>query len=445
MDQVAPAPEIPLTSEIPFFSSLHGKERRDLRGIDRRDLQAAVKHGTKKPGWPHPQTGAIRWKYTWANIVYITDETSTQEVTSYAEPLAIPHAELTPANITCHEAAKHRLKEDPFLCTSHTVIVVDQSGSMKTCDVFDFKDRSKAAFGMLATDFVAKQWLSGEATDADVVSLVLMRDDAEVAFKREPMGLALYNKFVCLHDNGIPYSHGNFLPALDKAEALLKDQCHGGCALSLLFLSDGKPSDKFSPWFSGLATQEALISDRMALLAKFFGEQLSVSTLGFAKRDQDFSVLEDMATAARGGGACGAFHRPELSADGLGTAIAHSVSTLTATRTRLTALATQGGNQREFRKVEREAAGSFWNRVPARGTGDASDWAIYTKDVQRYKFSPTLQRSDSRRPPWELVKFCSDIADGITMRVKCLGEGAERVVFGLQVRACSTAVFEGAL
>lgn len=53
-------PVIPRTSEVPFFSSLHGRERRDLRGIDRRDLQAAIKDGKKEPSWPHPATGEQR-------------------------------------------------------------------------------------------------------------------------------------------------------------------------------------------------------------------------------------------------------------------------------------------------------------------------------------------------------------------------------------------------
>ena len=230
-------------SDVPFFSSLHGRERRALRKIDRLDLQAAVKYGQKESGWPHPVTGAVRWKYTHADIVYITDESSTREITSYGVPIDIPHPTLTRGHRRSHEAAKQRLERNPSLCTSHTVIVVDQSGSMKTCDVFDFKNRSQAVFGMLALDFVAEQRMSGEGSDTDVVSLVLMRDSAEVVFEREPMGLMLYDMFVGLHDDGEPRSHGHYLPALAAAEELLGGGTNGCCALSLLFLSDGRPSD----------------------------------------------------------------------------------------------------------------------------------------------------------------------------------------------------------
>ncbi|CAM9693402.1 unnamed protein product, partial [Hapterophycus canaliculatus] len=403
---------IPRTSDVPFFSSLHGRERRVLRGIDKIDLQAAVLHGTKEAGWPHPATGAARWKYTHANIVYISDESSTHEVTSYAEPVAIPRAGLSLAHVRDHEAAKERLRMNPTLCTSHTVLVVDQSASMKTCDIFDFRNRSMAVFGMLALDFVAKQRVSGEATDTDVVTLILMRNEAEVIFEREPMGLVLYNRLVGLHDEGVPRAHGNFLPALDKAKRLLHSKVHGGCALSLLFLSDGRPSD----------------------------HQLSVATLGFASRDQDFSVLEAMADAAREAGSQGEFHRPELSSEGLGTAIAHSVSSLTATRLRLTTLAAQDKQPRALRKVNREAAGSLWSHAPTAlqtGTG----WVLYTEGVQRFGFSRrAFRRSDY---PWLPVAHFSEEANGIAISRNILEEGAERLVFGLQEFSSRTREFVG--
>ncbi|CAM9412037.1 unnamed protein product [Ectocarpus sp. 13 AM-2016] len=298
-----PQPDgIPVTSDMPFFSSLHGRERRALRGIARIDLQSAVKYGKKQQASPDRATGARRWRYTHANIVYITDETSTKEITCYAKSNSLPRANLTLEDIRDHEAAKSRLKADPSLCTSHTVIVVDQSGSMRTCDVEDFRTRSDAVFGVLAMDFVAKQRLSGEATDRDTVSLILMRDSAKIVFEREPMGLVLYNKFVGLHDQNTLRSHGMFLPALNTAQRLLKRHVHGGCGLSLMFLSNGRPSDR------RLSSPMRTIADQVRSLAEGYGQQLSVSTLGFADRQQDFSVLEAMADAAQAAGAHGTFY-----------------------------------------------------------------------------------------------------------------------------------------
>lgn len=34
--------EVPRTSDIPFFSSLHGRAQREMRGIERRDLQGVL-------------------------------------------------------------------------------------------------------------------------------------------------------------------------------------------------------------------------------------------------------------------------------------------------------------------------------------------------------------------------------------------------------------------
>ncbi|CAM9194298.1 unnamed protein product [Hapterophycus canaliculatus] len=237
-------PDIPRTSDIEFFSSLHGREKRLERGIEKRDLQAAVKYGKKRKGHPDKMSGKTRWMYTLGNVVYITDETSTKEITSYRLPVKLPHAELTLDDLLDHERAKEDLRRNPDMCTSHTVIVVDHSRSMATTDVVDHHNRIKASFGMLALDFVANQVASRAACTTDVVSVMLMHDGVDVLFEREPMGRVLFNRLVDIHDKVRPRSHGNFLPSLDAAEELLRaDADQPGTALCMLFLSDGRPSD----------------------------------------------------------------------------------------------------------------------------------------------------------------------------------------------------------
>ena len=410
-----------------------------LYGICSSAASAAVKYGRKERAASDRKTGAIRWKYTYANLVYITDGTSTREITSYAENRDIPRAVLSLEHILEHNATRERLAMNPSLCTSHTVIVVDHSASMRTCDVFDFRNRAKAMFGMLALEFVAKQRLTGEATSNDVVSLLLMHDGVDIVFEREPMGLVLYNKFAGMHDMVRPRSHGNFLPSLDQAEELLRsNSANGGCALCLLFLSDGKPSDNATGILRGSNHKiAAAISDRMSLLAAAFPHRLSVATLGFASSQQDFSVLETMAEAAREAGAKGTFHRPELSASGLGSAIANSVSSLTATKTKLTTLmaplsAAERRHLPVLREVERERAGAnHWSLAPVTSQS-RDDWVPYMDGVQRFEF-----RSESVRgldaSGWVATGFFSDRADGIVIRRKAFAEGAERLVFGLRV------------
>ena len=77
-----------LTSAITVLSSAHGRKRRAERQIGKRDLKAAVKHGTREPGRP-TSSGEPTWKYTFADVVYITDSTSRKEITSWPET-AVP-------------------------------------------------------------------------------------------------------------------------------------------------------------------------------------------------------------------------------------------------------------------------------------------------------------------------------------------------------------------
>ena len=63
-------------SAATVLSSVHGRQRRMERKIGKAELQAAVKCGQKEPSFPDPKTGAPRWKYTFAGVTYITDETS---------------------------------------------------------------------------------------------------------------------------------------------------------------------------------------------------------------------------------------------------------------------------------------------------------------------------------------------------------------------------------
>jgi hypothetical protein len=138
------------TSAVTLISSEHGRDRRLLRSITKRDLQAAVKYGVKEKGWPCPQTQAPRWKYTHGHVVYITDETSKREVTSYVLPIHIDLVAIPASVARIHEEIARTLRAKPQLCTSHSVLVVDQSKSMSTSDVVDFRSRSGAAFGTLS-------------------------------------------------------------------------------------------------------------------------------------------------------------------------------------------------------------------------------------------------------------------------------------------------------
>jgi hypothetical protein len=113
------------TSACTLLSTVHGRDRRALRQIGKRDLQAAVRHGVKKKAFS--RNGKRNWMYTFADIVYITDESSTTEITSYALPIEMEEVPSSNSDVRMHDQAACSLRLDPLSCTSHTVLVVDQS------------------------------------------------------------------------------------------------------------------------------------------------------------------------------------------------------------------------------------------------------------------------------------------------------------------------------
>ena len=179
-----------LTDEIKILSSEHGRARRYLREIPKECLKAAVKYGMKTKVGKDQKTGLPRWKYTFGNIVYITDHTSEKEVTCYKESLSIAPAPISTERMDQHNHVQRIIKEEPHLCTSHFVVIVDQSGSMKTSDVNGFRNRSQAAYGCLALDCIAEQ-LSQDDKDMvpgiDTLILIEMNDTATIIFDMEPL------------------------------------------------------------------------------------------------------------------------------------------------------------------------------------------------------------------------------------------------------------------
>lgn len=88
-----------------------------------------------------------------------------------------------------------------------------------------------------------------------------------------------------------------------------------------------------------------------------------------------------------------------------------------------------------LREVERERAGaSDWCLAPVTSQL-RDDWVPYMNNVERFEFRPeSFPGRDVN--PWVEMGLFSNRADGIVIRRKAFAEGAERLVFGLQV--CSS-------
>ena len=202
------------TSAVSILSSGHGRMRRAQRLIEKRDLQAALKHGKCEVSY-NPR-GELCWKYRFADIIYITDASHTREITSFAVPgsgLDVELVTITAEMKRKHDEACWHIKKNHGWWTSHTVVVVDQSGSMRKTDVSGGVTRSDAVWVTLALDFVAKRINSGEAKPKDVISIVCMNADSTVPVEKQPTDWVLFNELVQLLRSCEPHFDGNYLPS----------------------------------------------------------------------------------------------------------------------------------------------------------------------------------------------------------------------------------------
>lgn len=294
-----------------ILSSVHGRQRRMERDIAKEDLQAAVQFGVKEPTFG--PRGDKRWKYTFADVVFITDETSTKEITSWVLPACGVDLEKVP--VTVDMIRKHHLAvrslADKSTWTSHSVVVIDQSGSMRKTDATGGVTRSDLTWLTLAVVMVGKKLKSDERKSTDVFSLVDMRDTGKVLLHAQPYDWILYNKLVELLRTTAPLGAGNYLPALDAAKELLFSNRYGGCALMLTFLSDGRPSDRAQKGVgSGSLKVSSYCCKRIGTIASRLGSRLTVGAIALGKQDLgEFSVLNAMLQTAKEYG-CNCFFQP---------------------------------------------------------------------------------------------------------------------------------------
>jgi hypothetical protein len=221
--------------------------RREQRDINKRELQKALKYGKKKRTW------GGRWRIEYDGIVFIADDSMRCEITVFPAPLSV--AEIDNDARIAHQRAKHLLRLKPHLCKSHTILLVDSSGSVNTHDINLHRDRQTAAYTNVALEFVAEQLFNGTANNSDVVSLVEFSNKANAVFTREPVSWVLYNQLLSRRDSSTfatreggrmrdaVFCDSNYLPALDAAAKLLAVGFHETCALSIFFLSDGESTD----------------------------------------------------------------------------------------------------------------------------------------------------------------------------------------------------------
>lgn len=176
------------------------------------ELKAAVEHGRRTRAHPG-RDGLERWKFEHQGLIYLTDSTCSQVVTSWRlDDTTNTVLYLPDENIS-----------------SRTVLIVDSSGSMRAPDVPGYRSRTQAVYASLVRDFVrpqiarnsttgtasTTQGASGPRVHDQVISLIEMGEQATVIFDRVPINQDLL-RILMRRGSSYARSHGFYLPALES-------------------------------------------------------------------------------------------------------------------------------------------------------------------------------------------------------------------------------------
>mmetsp|Transcript_12277 Transcript_12277/g.11106 ORF Transcript_12277/g.11106 Transcript_12277/m.11106 type:complete len:593 (+) Transcript_12277:121-1899(+) len=414
------------TSCIEFEPSEHGTIRRNQRDIKIRDLQAAVKYGIREPGYPCRRDGTPRWKFTYAGVVYITDETCTKEITSYAVEIPFQKAIINGRTTDQYLESKRRISSNNLFIQSHSVIVVDKSGSMKSSDLNGFRTRAKAVYNCIAEDFIAPQLHCQRVEGvADVVTLIEMRDSPQLIFKNEPISWVLYNKIIDMADLNDCRSHGHYYPTFKKAYEIMTSEEYRHCSSSLIFLSDGAPSDHKISYINEFP---ANLYNLITCLCKSLGSKLSFTTVGFG--ECNFQVLQEMSLTAKAAGSSGDFFRSGINSDALSMALQSSLASLAESKRMLSSIdVTKSSNNEANKKKLLQNKETYSNKPDLH---DPRMWQIYQSDhtMTAKRFNIIFEKRNNRFvPKINEVPLLHSESTGFSICKEYLGEGAERIVY----------------
>jgi hypothetical protein len=412
------------TSLITFVETEHGRLRRRQRGIDKKDLQSAIKYGTRSGNFPRPN-GDKTYKYSYKNIVYIVNDATGEEVTSYSVPVRLDEVPISQVMQRDHDEACVSIQRNLDSWTSNTVLVVDTSGSMKKADVWGGRNRLGSVWMAVALDFVANRIESRNAVATDVVSIVTLEEGSRTVIQEQPCNWVLYNKIVSIYNDKLvsPFGHGPFLPSLNKAETLLLRNDNAACAISLTFLSDGRPSDSFLDSQVTFEEWNDRIEKKVGILAKAFGRRFTFHAVGIGDYE-DFDVLERMVAAADDFGARAEFSRPSMTSTAIGEVFSSVATSVSSTQLELTDANTK--KQRRVRAVERESKRKASTNITK---VSESDFFIYGSTRINRSVYKEWHEGRVLRKAYETVPLQHLDACFVAFAKGPFGEGAERMAY----------------
>jgi len=332
-------------------------------------------------------------------MTFITENDQQTAVTCYADNFPIEEAPISKEERRKIREQKRRVEDQSIAITSHIILCVDQSTSMNEADVFGHRSRSRAAFYAIANEMIVAPLIHGHFTYTDVVTLVEMRTESEIfpTIYMEPFTWELYNKIVALAGEPLRAKGcGNYVPALETCYHLLNKTDNKNCALLLLFLSDGRPSDKALK--RGMSTRDLCLNAVNSICGKF-GKRLAFGGFGFASNSDPnrFELMRAMVDSAKGFG-CNAVFAEGIDTQSIRRALQGMTTSLISTKTGLSSLA--GGVMRTAGEPKALVKGMVEDRAREDGADiifDPNQYDFYYIKTKNQNLKRYMARQISHR------------------------------------------------
>lgn len=177
--------------ERDWLLSLHAQARAQKRRISVSEIESVLRNSPKHPA--PDNTGA--WEYRFAGVTGIVDASESIVLTVYPDSgygIHMDKKDITLEMVKEHRRSLRRLKE-PGTWKSHTVAVIDQSGSMRKTDIDEKVTRSDLVWLCLAVDIIQNGLENGDRDESHVLSVVSMKNGADILIDRQPFDWLLYN------------------------------------------------------------------------------------------------------------------------------------------------------------------------------------------------------------------------------------------------------------
>jgi hypothetical protein len=351
--------------------------------------------------------------YQYRDLVFIYDEGTKKEVTSYIAALNLPYHFVSRQEYQAHDNACRRIREDPDSCTSHSILLVDTSGSMRAGDVHGCKTRLAAVFLAIAQDFIKQRIEVGRGSLSDAITIILMGETPFLWMNAWPTDYRTYNTVLKAFKDGhfAPSGHCCYQPSLQLARDMFQKYNASTCQLVLALFSDGRPSDARylrTSWDSMTQT----LSNTMESLASQFGRRLSVQCVGMGSANQ-FATLDTLCQVARNFESTAELTLPSMTASSLGAAVSSIATSLTESQTDAGA-----AHRRQIRRVIRE---------------DRSKLPVLTEAVDNVNFDicTHVVRKVMSSSEGNLVEvpLQDPEARGVAIRKSPFAEGSERFAY----------------